>query len=120
MNVKADQLSNRKYQTIVTLEETTTGGTCYLASHPELPGCVSQGDTPQEAVENLKEATLMVIEHLIAHNLPVPDPRPLAKRHEATQSLAFGVEHELVTQAPSIEPILLDSRVPPKLPAANL
>ncbi|MGC1119664.1 MAG: type II toxin-antitoxin system HicB family antitoxin [Candidatus Methanofastidiosia archaeon] len=38
----------------VILEEAEEGG--YVTYVPSLPGCVSQGETREEAVENIKEA----------------------------------------------------------------
>lgn len=38
----------------VTLEEAEEGG--YIVSCPALPGCHSQGDTAEEALENIREA----------------------------------------------------------------
>lgn len=38
----------------VVLEEAEEGG--YVIYAPSLPGCVSQGETKEEAVENIKEA----------------------------------------------------------------
>ena len=37
----------------------------YTVSVPELPGCVSQGDTFEEALENIKEATSLYAESFI-------------------------------------------------------
>jgi predicted RNase H-like HicB family nuclease len=38
----------------VVLEEAEEGG--YVVYVPSLPGCVSQGETKEEALENIKEA----------------------------------------------------------------
>ncbi len=38
----------------VVLEEAEEGG--YVVYVPALPGCVSQGETKEEAIENVKEA----------------------------------------------------------------
>ena len=38
----------------VILEEAEEGG--YVVYVPSLPGCVSQGETKEEAIENIKEA----------------------------------------------------------------
>ena len=38
----------------VVLEEAEEGG--YVVYVPPLPGCVSQGETKQEALENIREA----------------------------------------------------------------
>lgn len=34
---------------------------------PSLPGCISQGKTREEAIENIKEAIALYIESLEAH-----------------------------------------------------
>ncbi len=44
----------------------------YLAEVPALPGCISQGQTRAEAVENIKEAIAAYLESLDAHGEPVP------------------------------------------------
>mgnify|MGYP000630992195 CR=1 FL=1 len=46
----------------------------YVAECPTLPGCISQGATRQEAVENVREAISGYLESLAAHNEPVPLP----------------------------------------------
>jgi predicted RNase H-like HicB family nuclease len=51
---------------------TYSSGDYYIAYHPELPTARSQGSTPEEARENLAEATRMTIEHLVENNLPIP------------------------------------------------
>ncbi len=38
----------------IVLEEQKEGG--YTAFVPSLPGCISQGDTKEEALKNIKEA----------------------------------------------------------------
>jgi predicted RNase H-like HicB family nuclease len=67
-------VNTSNFITIVRLQETTTDGQCYIAYHPELPSCISQGETPEEAEANLVEATEMAIKHLLAHGLPIPQP----------------------------------------------
>ncbi len=44
----------------------------YTAYVPSLPGCVSQGDTMDEATENVKEAIGLYIESINARGLPLP------------------------------------------------
>ena len=46
----------------------------YVAQVPALPGCISQGQTRDEALHNVKEAIELYIESLGAHNEPVPPP----------------------------------------------
>jgi predicted RNase H-like HicB family nuclease len=44
----------------------------YVAEVPSLPGCISQGQTRAEALDNIREAIEAYIESLQAHNEPVP------------------------------------------------
>jgi predicted RNase H-like HicB family nuclease len=46
----------------------------YVAEVPSLPGCVSQGQTREEAVENVREAITAYLESLEAHGDPIPPP----------------------------------------------
>jgi antitoxin HicB len=54
----------------VILEQEPDGG--YVATIPALPGCVSQGDTRDEAIENIREAADLYIEDCLASGDPVP------------------------------------------------
>ena len=45
----------------------------YVVSCPSLPGCYSQGDTIDEALENIREAILVCLEYMRAQNEPIPD-----------------------------------------------
>jgi predicted RNase H-like HicB family nuclease len=54
----------------VILEREEDGG--YVASVPALSGCVSQGDTREEAIRNIRDAADLYIEDCIASGDPVP------------------------------------------------
>ena len=45
----------------------------FVAECPSLPGCISQGETREEAVANIKEAIAGYIAALKEDKLPVPD-----------------------------------------------
>jgi len=45
----------------------------FIAECPSLPGCISQGETREEAIANIKEAIAGYIAALKEDNLPVPD-----------------------------------------------
>lgn len=45
----------------------------YVVSCPALPGCYTQGDTIDEALENIKEAIMLCLEDLMAQQQPIPD-----------------------------------------------
>jgi predicted RNase H-like HicB family nuclease len=45
----------------------------WIAECPSLKGCISQGETKEKAIENIKEAIDLYIKALIEDNLDVPD-----------------------------------------------
>jgi predicted RNase H-like HicB family nuclease len=57
-----------RYTTI--LEAQPDGG--YHAFCPTLPGCHSEGDTLDQAIENIREAVTVYLESLSAHGQPLP------------------------------------------------
>jgi predicted RNase H-like HicB family nuclease len=46
----------------------------FVAEVPSLPGCISQGETREQAIENIREAIALYLESLAAHDEPVPPP----------------------------------------------
>ncbi len=46
----------------------------FVAEVPALPGCISQGRTRTEAIENIREAITAYLESLNAHSEPIPPP----------------------------------------------
>ncbi len=86
---KIDELMQRQYAYVVTPDEATDGTMLYVAKHPDLPGCMSQGDTPEEALENLREARRLYFETLLEMNLEIPDPRGMG--FSASMGTAIGV-----------------------------
>jgi predicted RNase H-like HicB family nuclease len=44
----------------------------FVAEVPSLPGCISEGQTRAEAIDNVKEAIAVYLESLAAHDEPIP------------------------------------------------
>jgi predicted RNase H-like HicB family nuclease len=63
--------ANRRLKYRVLIERDEEG---YVAEVPSLPGCISQGETRHEALENIREAIAGYLESLEAHGDPVPPP----------------------------------------------
>ncbi|PSB19122.1 type II toxin-antitoxin system HicB family antitoxin [Phormidesmis priestleyi ULC007] len=57
-----------KYRVLIEADEDGM----YVAEVPTLPGCISQGQTRAEAIENIKEAIAAYLESLDAYGEPVP------------------------------------------------
>jgi len=45
----------------------------WVAECPSLPGCVSQGHSREEAIQNIREAIEGYIQVLVEDHLPVPE-----------------------------------------------
>ena len=56
-----------KYRIIIVEDEGM-----YVAECPSLPGCISQGKTRTEALENIKDAIKGYLASLKKHNEPIP------------------------------------------------
>ena len=63
----------KTYNFRIMLRKEPEGG--YTAFVPSLPGCVTYGDTIDEAIEMTKEAVELYIGSLIDHNEPVPSEK---------------------------------------------
>ena len=52
----------------------------FLASVPDLPGCLSDGETAEEALANVRDAVAAWIEeaHALGRAIPKPSPRHVA------------------------------------------
>ncbi|MDE0590444.1 type II toxin-antitoxin system HicB family antitoxin [Halocynthiibacter sp. C4] len=57
---------------ILPLDDEDGGG--YLATYPDLPGCMSDGDTPEEALENAKDAFQAWMEVQTDREVEIPAP----------------------------------------------
>jgi antitoxin HicB len=65
-------LGIKVYDFKVLLEPDETGG--YVATCPSLPGCYSQGDTVDGALDNIREAIELCLEDMQVHGEVIPDP----------------------------------------------
>ncbi len=61
-----------KYETIIYWSEEDKA---YLAEVPELPGCLTHGDTYESALANAKEAIQLWIDTAAEFGDPIPEPR---------------------------------------------
>ncbi len=59
-----------KYRVLIEQDEDGV----FVAEVPSLPGCISQGQSREQAIENIKEAIALYLESLEAHNDAVPPP----------------------------------------------
>jgi len=57
-----------KFRVIIEVDEDGM----FVVQCPSLPGCISQGKTKEEALENIKDAIKGYIESLKKHGEPIP------------------------------------------------
>jgi len=47
----------------------------FVVECPSLPGCISQGATREQAIENIREAIQLYLQVLEEKNQPIPDEK---------------------------------------------
>ena len=57
---------------LVIIEKTNNGYSAYV---PDLPGCISVGETKEETEANIHEAILLHLEGMTEDGLEIPGPR---------------------------------------------
>ena len=67
---RLDASTPRMYRSAVLLEPDPDGG--YTVTIPALPGVVSEGDTIEEALDNIREALTAAIESYHELDMPIP------------------------------------------------
>ena len=77
IRVQATALAARPYLVYVEGDFSNPSEPLYVAYHPEMPRCVAQGTTADEAQAILSEVVVEHIEYLLTNGLPVPDPTPV-------------------------------------------
>ncbi|GBD99092.1 hypothetical protein BMS3Abin07_01124 [bacterium BMS3Abin07] len=81
----------QSYDTIIVPDQFTDGSLCYRAEHPQLKGCMSHGQTPEEAEQNLKDAKRLYISTLLKKGLDVPLPQGITSGTFSSLSYSYIV-----------------------------
>lgn len=74
-NTKSKDLAPRVYRFTVVVEWDEGG---YFAFCPELQGCYTQGDTYEEALENIKDAIRLHVEDRLESGEEIPQSRSVS------------------------------------------
>ena len=64
------------YHIVLVRDQSEDGEEGWVATVEELPGALSQGKTPAEAAENVRDAMLGWIDVMLQDGKPIPEPRP--------------------------------------------
>jgi predicted RNase H-like HicB family nuclease len=86
---QAKALAARPYTLRVLHDNSTDGEPLYVALNPELEGCLAQGETIREATTNLSVFRIDYIEHLLAHDLPVPYPETMVTKTSSSPGVTL-------------------------------
>jgi predicted RNase H-like HicB family nuclease len=70
-------LATRVYPALLVRDAAGASDTGLGVVFPDLPGCVTQGDTPQHAAEMALEALALHIESMVEGGEALPEPSPL-------------------------------------------
>src|SRR5690349_9962768 len=98
----------RDYRVRIVPEPTTDGYMVFAASVEELPGCQSQGDTVEEARENIADAFTIYVSQLLRRGVkvpPPPSPRAAVVRDAAWNVPTYPVQQSRIT--PEMHRLLL-------------
>lgn len=93
-----DEYMKLPYVAVIKEDQYTDGTPCFRAEHPDLPGCVSDGRTREEAIINLEDAKRLYIETMIEIGQEVPLP-------------AVTVSGGTQSNTPSTQSVLLYSEI---------
>lgn len=72
---QASALAQRPYTVTISQDASDEDGLTYIARNPELPRCLADGSTIEEAIGNLASARIEYILSLLEDGLPVPPPQ---------------------------------------------
>ena len=73
ITAQAEEIMKRPYRKVIS-GDADEG---FLIQVPDLPGCMTAGETMEQAVSMLPEAMLGWLESVLERGLPVPEPTPV-------------------------------------------
>jgi antitoxin HicB len=107
------------YGIVVTHDRDNEGREGYVAEVRELPGCISQGESPEDAVRSVYDAMAGWISVALQDGKDIPEPRdPTAFSGRFLLRLPRGLHAELARQA-EIEGVSLNQFVTTMLAGAT-
>lgn len=86
---------------LIVIESTPTGFSAYS---PDLPGCVSTGETRDDVERNMREAIEFHVDGMREEGLPVPEPRSDAAFCEIGSQSGSGRSNGIAPATPPTPP----------------
>jgi antitoxin HicB len=71
----------------------------FLIEYPDIPGCMSDGESPEEAIHNGKDALRCVLLTMMAFGDPIPEPGTVGKMADLWSALPAPLRVRLLRQA---------------------
>jgi len=100
--VSNEQLKIDRYPfTVRPLSEDDGGG--YLIEYPDIAGCKSDGETPEEAIVNGKDALRCMLLTMMEFGDPIPEPGSTARLSPDLRKL---LEKKAMAEGQSVESVL--------------
>ena len=104
-------MASQEYSVKITKLSPEMGG-CYIAEVEELPGCIADGETPQEALNNVDEAINLWIEVQQKSGRSVPAPKVYENKKEYNGKISLRTSktlHETLVKIAETEGVSLNS-----------
>lgn len=98
MEQKARELAAQPYHVVISREDVEAGKQVFFLSYLELPGCVAQGETLEEAKAELEEVAYEYILGYLEDGVPVPAPYTTS---QTTGGISVPIDGE--TENPAVE-----------------
>jgi antitoxin HicB len=73
--MKAEEYLELPYEIVLVRDQDEEGNSGWVAEVEELPGCISQGATAEEALTNVRNAMVGWLSVALEEGLSIPDPR---------------------------------------------
>jgi antitoxin HicB len=86
---------------------TQAEGGGYLAEFPDLPGCMAEGETPEEALRESQDALQSYLASVKAHGDKLPAPTEAVWRQRAPKSLHRRLQIEAEREGVSFNTLVI-------------
>lgn len=86
----------------------------WVAEIPDLPGCISDGDTREEAFQSIEDAKKAWIETAIEEGRPIPKPKPIDDEDDYSGKFTLRLPkyiHKLLTEHANTQNVSLNQYV---------
>ena len=98
-NQEEIELQCKPYESLaypIRMEKTTDShGTYWIAEHPDLPGCITHGNSQEESLLNLDDAKKGWIYTAIIEGMPIPKPNTKSEIQDCSGKILLRVPREL-------------------------